>query len=172
MTSSNGVTSIPSLDLGRYLGKWYEICRLPIRHEDETATDITARYSLNPDGTVRVDNRCFDGDGKPMQALGQATPVDESRARLKVSFLPQALRWIPFTSGDYWVLRIDPDYRVALVGSPDRRYLWLLAREPEVETGLREEFLASARSQGFATDRLIVPRHTGRDVTDEMVRGQ
>lgn len=164
------VKAIPALDLDRYLGKWYENCRLPLKYEDETATDITARYSLNDSGTVRVDNRCFDEDGQPTQAVGEAVPVDNANSRLKVSFLPKFIRWIPFTSGDYWVLKLDPDYQVSLVGSPDRQFLWLLARSPDLAHDTRETYLDEARRQGFDLSRLIVPRHTGRDVTDEMVQ--
>ena len=169
MTDRTAVEAIPSLDLSRYLGKWYELCRLPMKYEDETATDITARYSLNDSGTVRVDNRCFDENGQPSQAIGEATPVDDGKSRLKVTFLPKFIRWIPYTSGDYWVLKLDPDYQVALVGSPDRQYLWLLGRKPDLAEDIREDYLAEARRQGFDLTNLIVPRHTGREVTDEMV---
>ncbi len=118
------VTAIPSLDLNRYLGRWYEIVRLPLKYEEDAATDITANYSLDNNGKIRVDNRCFDNNNQPKQARGQAEPVDATNAKLKVNFLPAALRWIPFTDGDYWVLKIDPEYRVALVGTPDRKFLW------------------------------------------------
>jgi apolipoprotein D and lipocalin family protein len=165
----NDVTAIPQLDLNRYLGRWYEICRLPLRWEDETATDITATYSLNGDGSVRVDNRCFDKEEKAVQAVGEATPVDVSNSRLKVTFLPIFARWIPFTKGDYWVLRIDPDYQTALVGTPDRKYLWVLAREPNVLDERKWEYLEEARMQGFDLAKLITPRHTGREVTDAML---
>ena len=169
MTDRTAVEAIPSLDLSRYLGKWYELCRLPMKYEDETATDITARYSLNDSGTVRVDNRCFDENGQPSQAIGEATPVDDGKSRLKVTFLPKFIRWIPYTSGDYWVLKLDPDYQVALVGSPDRQYLWLLGRKPDLAEDIREDYLAEARRQGFDLTNLIVPGHTGREVTDQMV---
>jgi apolipoprotein D and lipocalin family protein len=169
MTPKTAVTAIPSLDLTRYLGKWYELCRLPIKYEDETATDISARYSLNENGTVRVDNRCFDEDGKPSQSIGEASAVDDSKSRLKVTFLPKFIRWIPFTSGDYWVLKLNPEYQVSLVGTPDRRYLWLLGRRPDLPQDVREEYLTEARRQGFDLGKLIVPRHTGREVTDGMV---
>jgi len=163
------VTAIPQLDLNEYLGRWYEICRLPLRWEDETATDITATYSLNDDGNVRVDNRCFDEDGKPSRAIGEAVPVDDSNSRLKVTFLPEFVRWLPFTRGDYWVLKIDPEYRTALVGTPDRKYLWVLSRQPRLSEETEAEYLNEARRQGFDLAKLIHPQHTGREVTDEMV---
>ncbi|BAB51309.1 outer membrane lipoprotein [Mesorhizobium japonicum MAFF 303099] len=171
MTDTAAVTAITSLNLSRYLGKWYELCRLPIKYEDETATDITANYSLNDSVTVRVDNRCFDKHGKPFRAIGEATPVDDARSRLKVTFLPKYIRWIPFTSGDYWVLKLDPEYKVSLVGSPDRQYLWLLARSPDLAQDTRERYLAEAKRQGFDLTNLIVPRHTGREVSNDMLAG-
>jgi apolipoprotein D and lipocalin family protein len=102
MTELNGVTSIPNFDLQKYLGKWYEICRLPLKWEDENATDITANYSLNVNGAIRVDNRCFDEDGEPSRSIGEAKPDDSSKARLKVTFLPEYLRWVPGWAAPFW----------------------------------------------------------------------
>ena len=143
------VTALPRLDLDKYLGRWYEICRLPIRWEDETATDITATYALNEDRNIRVDNRCFDEDGKPSRAIGEAVPVDDAKSRLKVTFLPEYVRWIPFTKSDYWVLKIDSPYRTALVGTPDRKYFWILSRQPQLAEATKVEYLDEARQQGF-----------------------
>ena len=163
------VTAVPRVDLNRYLGRWHEIRRLPLRWEDETATDITANYSLTESGTVLVDNRCFDGEGKPTQSIGEAKPIDETNSRLKVSFLPKFIRWIPFTEGDYWILKLDPEYRLSLVGTPDRKHLWLLAREASAPEATVQEYLAEAKRQGFDLSDLITPRHTGREVTDAMI---
>lgn len=165
------VASVPALDLGRYLGLWYEVGRLPLRFEDEGATDVTAEYSLRDDGTVRVDNRCYDDEGRPTRALGQAVVDDEHAGRLRVSFLPEVLRWIPFTRADYWVLMVDADYRHALVGTPDRRYLWLLARDPGVAASVEEVFLGEAERQGYDLTRSIRPRHERGPVTDDQLEG-
>jgi apolipoprotein D and lipocalin family protein len=155
-------TTVPSLDLDRYLGAWYEIARLPMRHEKPDWTDITATYTLNDDGNVRVRNRALDRDGELHEAIGEAVPVEGSgNAKLEVSFLPEGLRWIPFTKGDYWVLRIDPDYRTALVGDPKREYLWLLHRDPKIDPALRAEFLDTARAQGYDLTDLIDTPQTG-----------
>ncbi|MCE7031471.1 lipocalin family protein [Lysobacter sp. GX 14042] len=152
----------PSVDLERYLGTWYEIARLPMRHEPPDYRDITATYSLQDDGKVRVANRAINGDGERQESIGEATPVRGSHnSKLEVSFLPDGLRWIPFTRGDYWILRVDPDYRVALVGSPDRKYLWLLAREPRIDSATRLGFLATAQAQGFELDELIDTPQSG-----------
>ncbi len=160
------VTSVEELDLSRYLGLWFEIGRLPLKFEDDGARDITAEYSLQEDGTVKVDNRCINEEGEPTQALGRAVPDDQHAGRLKVTFLPAALRWIPFTQADYWVLKIDDGYRHALVGTPDHENLWLLAREPQVDAGTEAEFLAEATRQGFELGRWTRPEQSGRPVDD------
>lgn len=170
MSKNGKVVSIVDLDLQRYTGRWYEICRLPIKWEDVDASDITATYTRNEDGTLRVDNRCIDATGKPSQAVGRATPIDSSKARLKVNFLPNYLNWLPFTSGDYWVLKIDPGYATVLVGTPDRKYLWILARSADVAADVVDMYLEEARRQGFDLSELITPRHTGREVTDAEAR--
>src|SRR5690606_15531992 len=124
--------------------------------------DVTATYSLQEDGKVRVANRAIDGDGERQEATGEAAPVRGSHnSKLEVSFLPEGMRWIPFTKGDYWILRLDPEYRVALVGSPDRKYLWLLAREPRIDSATRLEYLAAAQAQGYELDELIDTPQSG-----------
>lgn len=67
---SETLNTVAHVDLDRYGGTWFEICRLPLKWEPEGARDVTATYGLNDDGSIRVDNRCLDENGKPMQALG------------------------------------------------------------------------------------------------------
>lgn len=165
-TPPQAITTIAHLDLNRYLGTWFEICRLPLKWEDAEARDISATYSLETDGSIKVDNRCIDADGTPDQAIGQAVPTDASNARLKVSFLPQYLRWLPFTKGDYWVVRVASDYTVALVGTPDRANLWLLSRTPHLSDEVRDDYLSSAAAQGFDLAPLITPFQSGDVVSD------
>ncbi|MBA8682273.1 lipocalin family protein [Stenotrophomonas tumulicola] len=160
MTAHPDLKTVPDLKLPRYLGTWYEIARLPMRHEPEGCTDVSAHYSLQEDGNVRVHNRCR-MDGVLEEAIGEACVVDNDSARLAVSFLPKGLRWLPFTKGDYWVIQVAPDYSVSLVGSPDREYLWLLARTPQLDKTVRDHYLATARQQGFDLSKLIDTPHTG-----------
>ena len=160
------ISTVPVLDLDRYLGTWFEICRLPLKWEDAEARDITATYSRDSDGSIRVENRCIDKDGRPDRAIGQAIPIDGSNARLKVSFLPQFLRWIPFTKGDYWVMRVSSDYTVALVGTPDRENLWLLARTADLSPEVKADFLGAAEREGFDLSALITPLQSGYPVPE------
>jgi len=153
-------STVASVDLSRYDGRWYEIARLPLRQEDRHARNVTADYTLQDDGTVRVVNRCLNDEGQPEEAVAEATAIDDSHARLKVSFLPEGLRWIPFTKGDYWILRLDAGYTTALVGTPDRAHLWLLSREPVMDDAAKREWLGFAAAQGFDLAPLI---HTPQD---------
>jgi apolipoprotein D and lipocalin family protein len=171
MSQRAAVTSVEALDLNRYSGLWYEIGRLPLKWEDAEASDITAEYTPEADGSVRVDNRCIDKNGAPSQAIGRATLVKGEAGRLHVSFLPEFLRWIPFTKGDYWVLKIDEAYTVALVGTPDRKNLWLLAREPRIDEATKAIYLAVATRQGFDLGQWITPTQSGRRVTDDLLGG-
>lgn len=161
MTSHPELVTVASVDIERYMGTWYEIARLPMRHEPEDATDVTATYSLKDDGKVEVRNR-MRRRGEIEEAIGEATALDDSASRLEVSFLPEGLRWIPFTKGDYWILKLDPAYSVALVGSPDHKYLWLLARHPHLDEATVNQYLAHAQAQGFDLSGLIHTPHTGR----------
>lgn len=163
MIDASEPQTVPSVDLARYLGTWYEIARLPMRYEHADFTDITATYSLNADGSVRVDNRARNGKGEWEESMGEATVVDGSgNAKLRVSFMPGGLKWVPFTKGDYWILQLDENYQSALVGSPDRKYLWLLSRQPVMEEPDRVAFMTTAREQGYVLADLIHTPHTGR----------
>lgn len=142
---SHDVKTISNFNLEQYLGIWYEIARLPMKHQPEDSTDISAVYSLNENGTVRVQNRCLDGAGK-----------------LEVSFLPEGLRWVPFTKGDYWILKLDDKYETALVGEPNMKYLWLLHRKPTLDEATKQEYLAYAESLGYDLSDLIHTVHTGK----------
>jgi len=161
MNTHADLKTVPDLKLPRYLGTWYEIARLPMKHEPEDCTDVSAHYSLKDNGHVAVLNRCRLGD-EIEEAEGEACAVDNDSARLEVSFLPRGLRWIPFSKGDYWVIQVAPDYSVALVGSPDRKFLWLLSRTPTLDATVQEHYLAQARQQGFDLAPLIQTPHTGR----------
>ncbi|MCW5625651.1 MAG: lipocalin family protein [Burkholderiales bacterium] len=129
------VQSVGTVDLERYAGRWYEIARIPNRFQKDCASDVTADYSVRDDGRIDVENRCVRADGVVDRAAGLARTRedDATRARLEVSFLPAWLRWLPMGWADYWIVELDPDYRFAVVGSPDRRYLWILSRTPTLE---------------------------------------
>jgi len=147
------VRTVPSVDLERYVGEWFEIGRFPNRFQRRCVGDVTARYARRSDGTLDVINRCRT-DGESIAARGVARVVDDTGARLKVRFAPAALSFLPFVWGDYWILGLAGDYSWAVVGSPDRDYLWVLARTPTLGEDAFGQAMAVARANGFNVDRL------------------
>ncbi|RNI31742.1 lipocalin family protein [Rufibacter latericius] len=140
--------TVPSVDLQRYAGKWYEIALIPNRFE-KGCHCTTAEY-VPREGYVEVRNTCRKGsaNGKDDGALGKAFPVEGSNnAKLRVQFF-----W-PFR-GDYWILDLAPDYSHALVGSPDRKFLWILARTRQLDPTLYSRLEQKARSLGFDERKL------------------
>ena len=133
---------IDSIDLTRYQGRWYEIARLPNRYQDQCAGEVSADYELLEDGRVQVTNRCRrpDGSWSEVQGIARRDSSDSRAAALEVRFAPRWLSFLPFVWGEYRVMALDDDYRHALVGSDDRKYLWILAREPELPRGVFEGF--------------------------------
>jgi apolipoprotein D and lipocalin family protein len=145
--SQTPVASVAAVDLVRYSGKWFEIASFPMFFQRNCVADTTAQYTAATDGSISVRNRCRTKDGFE-GATGKATVVEGfGNSRLKVSFF-----W-PF-KGDYWVLGLDPQYRWAVVGNPNREYLWVLSRTPQLESAMLEDALAHARAQGFDLSRL------------------
>jgi apolipoprotein D and lipocalin family protein len=152
------VSTVASVDLDRYLGEWYEVARYENRFQRKCLGDVKARYARQPNGTVQVVNSCRTGQGTTV-AEGQARVVDAAtRAKLKVRFAPAFLSFLPFVWGDYWIIGLDENYRWAVVGSPDRAYLWVLSRTPVLDDGLFQRALEKARANGFDTTKLLSTR--------------
>lgn len=136
------VQSVPSVDLGRYVGKWYEVAAFPMFFQRKCVGDATAEYALRPDGEISVVNRCRTEEGFD-EAVGRAWAVEGTgNAQLKVSFF-----W-PFRA-DYWVVGLAEDYQWAVVGNPNRKYLWILSRTPQLPKEQLDKALQAATRQGF-----------------------
>ena len=147
--------TVDKLDLTRYVGEWFEIARFPNRFQRQCLGDVRALYAIRQDGRLDVVNRCRTNDGVT-EARGVARVVDSrSAAKLKVRFAPAFLSFLPVVWGDYWVVGLAPDYSWATVGSPDRKYLWILARTSSIGTEAYAAALEAARSNGFEVTRLV-----------------
>ncbi|MES2736706.1 MAG: lipocalin family protein [Verrucomicrobiota bacterium] len=143
------------VDLQRYSGLWFEQFRLPNSFQNDEAT-AEARYTPQPDGSVRVVNTEIRPDGTRKTATGTATTVPGSRnSRLRVKFEGLAALVPAAKEGNYWIIRLAPDYSAALVGTPDRKFLWLLSRDRDLTAARRNEYVQEARRQGFDTSRLL-----------------
>lgn len=147
--------SVAKVDLKRYAGTWHEISRLPNRFQ-KTCVRSTAEYTPLPDGTVQVKNTCYKSKGRTSDITGTATPVPGSKnARLRVKFEGlAALAPVP-EEGNYWIIDLDPQYRWAMVGTPDRQFLWILARQPQLPFPVYRQLKQKAKELGFDINRLI-----------------
>ena len=145
------VTTVTKVDLERYVGLWYEIAKIPNRFQKKCARGTTAKYLLREDGRITVINRCVKKDGDVDEAKGIAKIEDtNSNAKLKVSFV-SFIGWRPFW-GDYWVIGLDEDYQWAIVGTPDRKYGWMLARTPTLDEDTFEKIFAILERNGYKRD--------------------
>jgi len=147
--------TVERVDLERYAGLWHEIARYPNSFE-RGCTNTTAEYTLREDGKVTVVNSCdIKGRDGRKTAEGIARVVEGSNnSKLKVKFAPS---WVPFAWGDYWILHLEPDYSAALVGSPDGKYLWILARDENPGEAVIGRILEKAENLGYATEPLDFP---------------
>lgn len=151
--SSQTLQTVASVDINRYLGKWYEIYRLPNWFEDADCITVFAEYALRDDGRLSVLNTC-QKVSKTQVANGIAKVVEGSQnAKLKVSFFR------PFY-GDYWVIDLAEDYSWVLVGEPSGKYFWILARQKQLDPKLEESLLQKAEKLGYLRKDLIKPSHS------------
>ena len=148
--NSSPLQVVPFVDLKRYSGQWYEIARLPNTFQKD-CVGSKATYTLRHDGKIAVLNQCHDRSwsGRLREAEGKAWVVDtKTNAKLKVSFF-----W-PF-SGDYWIIELGKDYEYAVIGHPDRKYLWILSRAKTMGETLYQEILNRLMAQGYDTTKLL-----------------
>lgn len=146
----DNISPVTSFQIERYLGKWYEIARLDHRFE-RGLTQISAEYSMRPDGGLKVLNRGYSNEKQEWsEAEGRGYFVQSpNEAYLKVSFFG------PFF-GSYIVFELDTvNYQYALISGPDKSYFWLLARTPTIDDNLKKKLIAKAAALGFDTTKLI-----------------
>ncbi|MES2946132.1 MAG: lipocalin family protein [Pseudomonadota bacterium] len=146
----SALDTIPSLDVARYMGSWFEIAKYPNRFQKKCASNTRADYSLQNNGRVRVHNRCLTQDGQTSEVIGEARQIGNSRSpKLQLRFAPSWLSFVPMVWGNYWVIDLDADYQLVAVSEPKREYLWVLSRTPEVNAKAYGELLARLESRGF-----------------------
>ncbi|MBN1407592.1 MAG: lipocalin family protein [Calditrichaceae bacterium] len=145
------LVTVNYVDLNRYAGVWHEIARIPNRFQKQCARNVTAAYSLNDDGAIKVINRCLQEDGIEDKAIGKARVIDTtSNAKLEVSFV--SIFGFHLFWGDYWIIGLDEDYQYAIIGAPSRKYGWILSRQKTMSEELYTEAEQILLSQGYNPD--------------------
>ncbi|ASK32259.1 lipocalin [Chryseobacterium sp. T16E-39] len=148
-----GAVAVTHFDAEKYLGRWYEIARFDYKFEKDM-DNVTATYSQNSDGSIRVDNKGYNYVKKAWEeSIGEAKFVKApTEGRLKVSFFK------PIWSG-YNVIDIDENYQYALVAGNSLKYLWILSRTTEIPESIKQRFLEKAKKIGYNIDELIWVKH-------------
>lgn len=149
------LTAVDMLDVQRYVGTWHEIARYPNWFQRKCVGQVTADYTLDSDGSLKVLNRCRLANDDIDEAKGTALQQGgTTSARLKVSFAPAWLSFVSFLWGDYWVIDIDADYQLAAVSEPGRDYLWVLSRTPHVDPARYQALLERLAAKGFELPKI------------------
>ena len=152
-SGSSTLQVVPSVNLSQYTGLWYEFARLPNSFQDKEGKKcdfVTAEYTLRNDGKIGVLNSCRLENCEIKKVKGVGRVADKNtNSRLEVNFAPEFLGFLPFLWGSYNIIELAPDYSYALVGSSDRKGLWILTREPRLDEVTYERLLEKASEQGF-----------------------
>jgi apolipoprotein D and lipocalin family protein len=118
---SSELETVLQVDLNKYLGKWYELAKIPSFFEKKDGRNTTAEYKLK-DGIIQVVNSTVE-NGVVHKIKGKAYPIDSSNSKLKVDF------GLPSGPGDYWILQLAENYQWAVVSEPSKSFLWILSRD-------------------------------------------
>ena len=117
--------TVPSVDLRKYSGVWYEIARLPNKFQKDCASDVTADYTLQQDGKIKVVNRCReDGKPKPKEAEGVARVAEEGKGSTRfwryaspLQFFPSWTAYGATTASSRLMISIVTPWSVAMIAS-------------------------------------------------------
>lgn len=155
------VVTVPSVDLNKYIGKWYEVASIPQSFQKQCVANTTAEYSFAEKGRIKVDNSCETASGERDGSEGRAQVEDKAtNSKLKVTFV-KLFDWVFAFGGNYWIIDLADDYSYALIGDPSAKYAWILSRTPNVT----DEFLIRAekkfKSQGYNTCEILTSVQTG-----------
>lgn len=152
--SADAPKTVASVDLKKYVGLWYEIAKIPNRFQSDCAGETTAWYEILDDGKIKVVNSCSEKDGSKNVADGIAKVVDtKTNAKLEVSFF-SILGIRPFW-GDYWILGLGNNYDYAVVGTPDRKYGWILSRTPEMTEDQLQQAFQTLKDNGYNPAKFV-----------------
>jgi apolipoprotein D and lipocalin family protein len=153
--SMSGLKTVDYVDLVKYSGLWYEIAKLPNRFQKHCAKNVTAEYKLRADKKIDVINSCIEEDGGIDKAEGIAKVVDlKTNSKLEVSFV--SIFGIQLFWGDYWILGLDDNYEYAVVGTPSRKYGWILARTPQLSGEKLNEAFEVLKAQGYDIKKFVM----------------
>ena len=142
--------TVSAVDLQKYAGKWFEIASFPQRFQ-KGCNCTTAEYTLTSKNYLIVENRCKKDslNGKSLYIKGKVfSEKNTGNAKLKVQFL-----W-PF-KGKYWIIDLAADYSYAVVGHPNRNYLWILSRTASMDNVVYQEIVSRIEANGYDVSKIL-----------------
>lgn len=155
----------PDLDLARYTGLWHEYARLPNGYQVDCTGDVTAEYTMQNDGSLRVEFRCENADCGVLGAIGDVRPSPRydplDPAKLEIRFRSDWFSAPSSVWSDHWVIYVDADYQHTMIATRNRRCLWMLGRSPIPERGALQDMLRYAAQLGFRVNRVLRTGETG-----------
>lgn len=162
-SAAEPLTTVPFVDLTRYAGKWYEIASIPQYFQRNCVSDTTAEYEILGKNRVRVYNSCETAEHTRIASEGRAKVTDsESNAKLKVTFAHLGRSYFYTFGGKYWITYLDSNYHFAIVGHPNRKYGWILARDPAISMENLQVLTLELKMRGYDTCAfMITPQKNG-----------
>lgn len=155
-SSTQKLETVNPFELNKYLGKWYEIAKYPNRFQKQCVGNVTATYSKKSNARIEVLNECLKKDGAMEAAKAEGKFANNgSTSKLKVRFAPGILSFLPFVWANYWVIDLGSDYEYAVVGEPDRKYFWILSREPAMNDLTFQNILKRAEAMGYDSGKVV-----------------
>ena len=147
-SNAQSLETVPDVDLEKYAGTWYEIASFPQRFQ-KGCHCTTATYTMTDKDYIIVENKCRKDsvNGKESSIKGKAFLTGPDKAKLKVQFF-----W-PF-KGKYWIIDLAGDYSYAVVGHPNRKYLWILSRKASMEDHVYQEIVSRIKAKQFDISKL------------------
>jgi len=142
------LVTVKQVELKKYVGLWYEIAKIPNSFQDQCAYGTKAEYKIDDDGDIIVTNSCYEKEGNLDVADGLAKVVDKkNNSKLEVSFV-SFLCIRPFW-GDYWIIGLEENYQWAVVGTPNRKYGWILSRTSSLPDDTMKIIFSLLKSQNY-----------------------
>lgn len=151
---AKGLPTAEYVDINRYIGKWYAISSLP-QFYTWKCKGQTAEYKIINEQSISVKNTCIKARGKSA-IYGQAVIENAAtNAELVVTFNNFFTRLFR-VRGDYTIIKLDPDYKYVIIGSQDRKTLWIMSRTPDMPEEIYDEYIAYVDELGFPVEKLKV----------------
>lgn len=141
------------VDVGQYVGKWYALKSLP-QFFTRNCEAQTAEYEVLNEKTISVLNTCLKHNGETTIKGKAVVKNTKTNAELIVTFDNFFTRLFR-VKGDYNIIKLDPNYEYVIVGSKDRKSLWIMSRTTSMPESVMNDYLAIAKKEGFPVEKLV-----------------